>query len=92
MRQVAFAILTIPTIVYWAVVLIGAFVNRPLFETFGTPAFLQALPFWNFIVSIALVFVFPNMKEWRVAAIINSIPIASILLLFTFFFVIGYHG
>jgi hypothetical protein len=92
MRQVAFAILTIPTIVYWTVVLIGAYLNRPLFETFGTPAFLQALPFLNFIVSIALVFVFPNMKEWRVAALINSIPIGLIFLLFTFFFVVGYHG
>ena len=91
-RQVAFTILTVPTVVIWATVLIGALLDRPIFEVLGISRLVGAIPFFNFVTSIALNFVFPNMKEWRIATVVNSIPIGLILLLFTFFFVIGYHG
>ena len=92
MKYAAFAILTVHTVVIWIGTAIGLIINRPFFEAFGIPAFFGALPFLNFVVSVAFVFVFPNTKMWRVAAVINSIPVGLLVLLFTIFFLGGYHG
>lgn len=54
------------------------------------------LPFWlgasallSFVISVALIFVCPNVKEWRIVAAINAVPFALLFLLGMFFWLGG---
>ena len=71
---------------------IGMVLNRPFFETLGIPRVFVFLPLLCFVTSVALTFVFPNSKQWKVAASINAIPFILLLLLATLFWIVGYHG
>lgn len=92
MRNLFLAFLSIPTIVIAIGITIGIVMNRPFFETFGIPLFFGFIPLLGFVISVALIFVFPNSKEWKVAAAINAVPLVLVLLLGLFFWVIGYNG
>jgi hypothetical protein len=86
------AIITIPTVILTIGIAVGIIVNQPFFESLGIPLFIGFIPFLSFATSVALIFVFPNSKEWKVAAILNGIPFALLLLLALFWSVTGYHG
>jgi hypothetical protein len=47
----------------------------------GLPPALGLIPLFSFVTSVALIFVFPKSKEWRIAAFVNGIPLALLLLL-----------
>lgn len=55
-------------------------------------AFLVFLPFLGFAACVAIVFVKPDAREWKIAAIFTGIPIALLFAMLTFFWVIGYHS
>ena len=81
MKHVWLALLTMPSAVIIIGITIGIVLNRPFFETLGIPVSFGIIPLLSFVISIALVFVFPNSKEWRTAAVINGIPVILFLLL-----------
>ena len=85
MRYFILAILAIPTILLF----VGIAVWTVSGWSTGIPPYLGAAWLLSFVVSIALIFVFPNAKEWRIAAGINSIPFVLLLLLGIFFWVAG---
>ena len=88
MRYFILAILTVPTIILLA----GLFVAIVTGRATGLPSFFSLFPLLGFVVSVALAFVFPNAKEWKVAAAINSIPLILVLLIFLLFWLVGYNG
>ena len=69
------AIVTIPTILISATVAFGVLSGRYLFQELEVPSLVRLLPLVSFAISIALIFVFPKAREWKVAALINAIPL-----------------
>lgn len=55
-------------------------------------AFIGFLPFLGFAASVAMVFVKPNAREWKFAAIFTGLPIALLFAILTFFWIIGIEG
>jgi hypothetical protein len=92
MRYIIPAIVTIPTILILAVVAYGMLNGRYLFQELGIPSLVGLFPILSFTTSIALIFVFPNAREWKMAALINAIPLVLVGLALLFFALIGYHG
>lgn len=88
MRHLFLAILTIPTIILLA----GVFLTILTGRSPGLPTFFSFFPLIGFVVSMALVFVFPNTRQWKIAAAINAIPLAFVVLILLVFWLIGYNG
>lgn len=53
---------------------------------------IVGLSFLAFTACIAMIFVKPGVREWRYAAIFNGIPYGLLMLVFLFFWLIGYHS
>jgi hypothetical protein len=92
MKHVWLALLTMPAAVIIIGITIGIVLNRPFFGTLGIPMSFGFIPLFSFVISVALIFVFPNVKEWKIAAVINGIPFLAILLVGLLFFIVGYNG
>lgn len=88
MRYVVLALLTVPTIVLLA----GVFVAILTGQSIGLPVFFSIFPLLGFVIGMALIFVFPDSKESRIAAAINAIPLILVLLVSVFFWLVGYNG
>lgn len=56
------------------------------------PALIVILPIAGFAASEAMMFIRPDDRAWKVATIFNGLPLAFLLLIFTFFWIIGYNG
>lgn len=89
MRQLFLAVLTIPSVILWIGVSMGFFTDRTFFEVVGIPRFIGLIPILSLLISVGLVFVAPNTKEWKLAATVNTIPLLLIFLLALFFWVLG---
>jgi hypothetical protein len=53
---------------------------------------LFVLGFLAFIVSVAMTFVRPESREWRVAAAVNVIPVAMLFAWMAFVAITGFNG
>lgn len=60
------------------------------------PSSIQALfvflPFLGFAASLAMIFVKPNVREWKIAAIFTGLPIALLFAMLTIFWILGIEG
>lgn len=88
MRHAFLALLTVPSSVISLGIVFGIITNRPL----GISPFIGLMPLYCFVISVALILVFPNIKEWKIAAAVNALPLAAVLLLGILFWLVGYHG
>jgi hypothetical protein len=86
MKTVWLALLTLPSLIIYIGIALGIAL-RPSFGL-GLPPVFGLLLLLSFVISVALIFVFPNSKEWRIAAFVNGIPLA-LLLLFGILLAIG---
>jgi len=53
---------------------------------------LLGLSFLAFTACVAMAFVKPAVKEWRIAAMFTGLPFGLVVLLLIFFALIGYNG
>jgi hypothetical protein len=87
-RYLVFAALTVPTLILFAGVAIWLVTGQAISFAF----FFAAFPFFGFIISVALGLVFPSVKELRIAAVINAIPISIVFFFAFLFWLVGYNG
>lgn len=88
MRLVFLTLLTVPSILISVGLVVGIITNQRL----GIDPLIGLMPLYCFVISAALILVFPNKKEWKVAAAINAVPLVAVLLLGTLFWLVGYNG
>ncbi|MBX3290838.1 MAG: hypothetical protein KF855_16095 [Acidobacteria bacterium] len=92
MKLLLIFLVSIPTIVLLIALFFGLLTGNRFFETISLPPVLAFLPLVSFAISIAMIFVKPNERKWRYAAIFNCIPLAIILAAVLFFGLIGFNG
>ena len=90
MRLVFLTLLTVPSILISVGVVVGIITNQNL--RLGIDPLIGLMPLYCFVISAALILVFPNKKEWKVAAAINAVPLVAVLLLGILFWLVGYNG
>lgn len=90
MRLVFLTLLTVPSILISVGVVVGIITNQRLH--LGIDPLIGLMPLYCFVISAALILVFPNKKEWKVAAAINAVPLVAVLLLGILFWLVGYNG
>jgi len=90
MRLVFLTLLTVLSILISVGVVVGIITNQNL--RLGIDPLIGLMPLYCFVISAALILVFPNKKEWKVAAAINAVPLVAVLLLGILFWLVGYNG
>ena len=81
MKTFWLALLTFPSTAINVGIALGFASRETVGEANPVPPAFGFIPLISFVISVALIFVFPNSKEWRIAALINGIPLLLLLLL-----------
>jgi hypothetical protein len=89
MKTFWLALLTFPSSAISLGIALGLASRETMGEANPVPPALGFIPLMSFVISIALIFVFPNSKEWRIAALTNGIPLSLGLLLGIFIAIVG---
>ncbi len=94
MKYLLPVIFTIPTVVLSVLFLAGVATGEYLVAYLPEP--LQGLslflPLVGFAACVAMIFIKPTDREWKIAAIFTALPIALVFLIFLFFWLIGFNG
>lgn len=87
-------IFSIPTVVLSLLFLAGVATGEYLVAYLPEPlkAISLFLPLVGFAACVAITFIKPNDREWKIAAIFNVLPIAFLLAVSIFFWLIGFNG
>lgn len=81
-----------PTILIMSVAVVGPFNGRDLFQELGISPLVGLFPVLGFAICVALIFIFANAKEWKIAAVIKGISLLFAILLGFFFALMEYNG
>ncbi len=92
MKYLLPTIVSVPTALVVASAFFRVLTGWSLFEVIGIPPIFGLLSLLSFATCVALIFVFPRSKEWKVAAILNGIPLLLVLLIMLLFALVGYNG